>query len=106
MPQIRIFMLFLGDFLIYPIKICKIEHMSDQWIRASEISDYVYCSRSWWLKRVQGHRSQNVREMQQGTRYHQKHGRFLQQSIWAKRLAYALLFCMVAFITFQILMSS
>jgi CRISPR/Cas system-associated exonuclease Cas4 (RecB family) len=93
-------------FLISHIEVSKIEHMSDQWIRASELSDYLYCRRSWWLKRVRGHASKNVRELQSGTRYHEKHGRFLQRSIWAKRLAYALLFCMVAFITFQILMNS
>ncbi|MCA9930488.1 MAG: hypothetical protein KC419_18520 [Anaerolineales bacterium] len=92
--------------LIFTAVSRKIEHMSDKWVQASEIADYVYCRRSWWLKRVNGYSSQNVRELSSGTRFHQQHGRFLQRSIWAKRLAYALLFCTVAFITFQILMNN
>jgi hypothetical protein len=79
--------------------------MSEKWIRASEISNYVYCSRSWWLQRMRGYASQNVRQLETGTQYHQQHGRLLEKSVWARRLAYALLFFVVAFITFQILMS-
>ena len=80
--------------------------MSDQWVQASEISDYMYCRRSWWLKRVEGHFSENVREMSAGTRYHEQHGRLLSRSIWIKRLAYLLLFCMVAMLAFQIFMNT
>lgn len=80
--------------------------MSDHWIRASEVSDYVYCRRSWWLKRAKGVASANVRQIEQGNRFHQQHGRSVAQAIWARRLAYALLFCVVAFVTFQILLNS
>ena len=77
--------------------------MSYKWIRASEISDYIYCRRSWWLKRVRGYTSQNVRELAAGTEFHQQHGRVVQQSIWARYLAYILLFIIIAVITFQFL---
>ena len=79
--------------------------MSDKWIRASEISNYVYCRRAWWLQRVQGHASENMRELDQGTRYHQAHGRSLAGAIWTRRLAYLLLFVLVAYVTFQFLMN-
>ena len=80
--------------------------MSYKWVRASEISDYIYCRRSWWLKRVRGFASQNVRELSAGTEFHQQHGRAVQQSIWTRYLAYILLFIIVAVITFQLLMGS
>ncbi|PID86676.1 MAG: hypothetical protein CSA11_06685 [Chloroflexi bacterium] len=80
--------------------------MSDQWIRASEISNYVYCRRAWWLQRTQGYASQNVRELRMGTRFHKQHGRTWLRSLWGQRLAYVLLFLFVVFVTFQFLMMS
>ena len=82
----------------------KLEHMSDNWIRASEISNFVYCQRAWWLQRVQGKASMNVRELQSGTQFHRQHGRLVTQAVWARRFAYTLLFLVVAFITYRIMM--
>ncbi len=79
--------------------------MSDKWIRASEISDYVYCRRAWWLRRVRGFSSQNARELAAGTTHHQQHGDLVRRSIWARRLAYAVLFVVVALLAFQMVMS-
>lgn len=73
-------------------------------IQASEISDYVYCRRSWWLRQMRGYAPQNMRELQAGQQYHQGHGRIVQQSSWLRRLAYVLLFVAVTYITFQVLM--
>jgi hypothetical protein len=80
--------------------------MSDQWIRASEISNYVYCRRAWWLQRKHGRTSQNVRELNAGSHHHQQHGRSLVYATWGRRLAYGLLFVLVAYVTFQLLMST
>jgi hypothetical protein len=44
-------------------------------IRASEIGEYVFCHRAWWLRHVQGHTSANVRQMADGTAAHARHGR-------------------------------
>lgn len=77
--------------------------MSYRWIRASEIGEYVYCRRAWWLRRAQGVETQNVRELRDGSKYHQQHGRLWQRAIWARRLAYAVLFSVVAFVIFQAL---
>lgn len=79
--------------------------MSEPWIRASEISEYVYCERAWWLKRTQDAHSQNVRELAGGTDHHAQHGRLIERSIWARRAAYVLFFGLVLFVTFQLLMS-
>lgn len=81
----------------------KLERMSYQWIRASEITDYLYCHRAWWLKRARGVQPQNVRELEVGTRYHQENGRLIQQIIWKRRLAYGVLFCVVTFVVFQVI---
>ncbi len=77
--------------------------MSDQWIRASEISEYVFCRRAWWLRRTQGYQSANVKAMQFGTNYHHRHTKIVQQAAWTRRFAYAALFVMVAVLVFQLL---
>ena len=76
--------------------------MSDQWIRASEIGDYLYCRRSWWLKRSRGVAAQNVRELERGEQYHQQHGQLVQQSVWLRRAAYMLIFVVVALVTYAL----
>ncbi len=80
--------------------------MSDKWIRASEINEYLYCRRAWWLRRVGGYASQNSRELAAGTAYHQAHGRIVRRATFSQRLAYALVFITVSFIIFTLLMGS
>ncbi|MBK7894727.1 MAG: hypothetical protein IPJ90_07555 [Anaerolineaceae bacterium] len=77
--------------------------MSDYWIRASEIGDYLYCQRSWWLKRSRGIAPQNVRELEQGTQHHRQHGQRVQQSLWLRRAAFVLIFVVVAFMTYSLM---
>ena len=52
-------------------------------IRASEIAEYVFCHRAWWLHQVQGETSANTRELAAGTARHARHG-------WQVSLASAL----------------
>lgn len=78
--------------------------MSDQWIRVSEIPTYVYCQRAWWLRRQQGAKPQNVKQLQQGVLYHEQHGRVVEQFAWAKRVAYLLLFVAIALFVYQFLL--
>lgn len=46
-------------------------------IRASEIGEYVYCARAWWLRRVADLEpdAQTLERMVRGTQLHQRHGR-------------------------------
>jgi hypothetical protein len=76
--------------------------MSYPWIRASEIGDYVYCRRAWWLRRVRAVASTHVEQMRAGTRYHQRHAGLVERSVWARRLAYIALFCAVALLVYQL----
>jgi hypothetical protein len=81
----------------------RIEHMSYQWVRASEIADYVYCRRAWWLRRVRGVEPGNLDQLKAGAQHHVHHGRIVQRSAWATRLAYVVLFLAVAVLAFELL---
>ncbi len=66
--------------------------MSDkQIIRASEIGEYVFCHRAWWLHRIQGIESANRAQMQAGTAQHVVHGRAVQRADSLRRVALAVL---------------
>lgn len=60
-------------------------------IRASELGEYVFCHRAWWLRQVQGYESANVRELAEGTAAHATHGR-LVSAAWGLRALAILLF--------------
>lgn len=49
--------------------------MSDRFIRASEIGEYVFCARAWWLGSVLGRERGNQRELARGRGQHRQHGR-------------------------------
>ena len=46
----------------------------DPIVRASELSQYTFCARAWWLGRVKGYRSANLAAMEQGEARHRAHG--------------------------------
>jgi CRISPR/Cas system-associated exonuclease Cas4 (RecB family) len=59
-------------------------------IRASEVGDYVYCARSWWLRRVAGEEPEGRERRELGTAMHEAHGRGVRLSslaLWAGLLA-------------------
>jgi hypothetical protein len=60
-------------------------------IRASEIGEYVFCHRAWWLHQVQGHASANTRQLEAGTAAHAQHGRLVAVSGALRGLALFLL---------------
>ncbi|MFB0546390.1 MAG: hypothetical protein ACETWB_05720 [Anaerolineae bacterium] len=59
-------------------------------IRASEIGQYGYCARAWWLARVRGLSPQNIEEMEDGRTRHENHGRAVAGYHRLQRLAYLL----------------
>ncbi|MCI0475668.1 MAG: hypothetical protein L0Y55_05430 [Anaerolineales bacterium] len=60
---------------------------SDSIIRASEIGEYVFCHRAWWLHRVQGLESANRAQMDAGAARHVQHGRAVQRADTLTRAA-------------------
>ena len=60
-------------------------------LRASEIGNYAYCARSWWLSRVRGLPSAHLERMMVGEEEHRSHGRAVVASHRLERLAYLLL---------------
>ena len=69
--------------------------MTERVIRASEIGEYVYCKRAWWL-RLQGYESANVRELAAGTSLHERHGRAVVTGGCLRTAAYLLLLAALA----------
>jgi hypothetical protein len=67
--------------------------MNDQGdvVRAGEIGQYAFCARAWWLERVQGIPSENVRELAAGVAGHRTHGRVVVQADRLRRLGVVLL---------------
>jgi CRISPR/Cas system-associated exonuclease Cas4 (RecB family) len=63
----------------------------DSIIRASELSQYAFCARAWWLGRVQGVQSTNLAAMHQGQARHRAHGRAVEGYHRLRWLAVALL---------------
>ena len=77
--------------------------MSDQWIRASELGEYLYCQRAWWLRRELGVASQNVRELQAGQQYHEAHGRLVWRARYGRQMAAAVLLLGILLMIWQIM---
>jgi CRISPR/Cas system-associated exonuclease Cas4 (RecB family) len=44
-------------------------------IRASEVGEYVYCARSWWLRRVAGLEPEGRERRERGVTLHRRHAR-------------------------------
>jgi len=67
-------------------------------IRASEIGEYVYCARAWWLRRVAGLEPDGHERRERGTLLHRRHGRAVAGSRALLALAIALLVAALALI--------
>ncbi len=59
-------------------------------IRASEIGEYIYCHRAWWLGRVQGVENANRAQLDAGIVRHRAHGELVQRADRLRRAAVAL----------------
>ncbi len=56
---------------------------------ASELAEYTYCRRSWWLTHVQGLPSASQAAFKHGRLLHAEHGRLARRAAWLGRLAAA-----------------
>jgi len=64
--------------------------MPDRVIRASEIGQYDFCAKAWWLGSIDGVQPSNIRELQAGTAAHEQHGRRVQRASQMQIAAFAL----------------
>lgn len=64
---------------------------ASQVIRASELGQYAYCARAWWLGRVLGYRPTNLERLAAGEAAHARHGQEVVGYHRLRRWAYALL---------------
>ena len=62
----------------------------DALIRASEVGQYAYCARSWWLGQVKGLRSTRGRELAEGRALHLRHGQAVVRARRWRTAAWAL----------------
>ena len=67
-------------------------------IRASEVAEFTYCARAWWLRRVQGCQPAGRERRERGVVLHTRHGQSVQLSTLLLRLA--LLLCVAAMMLF------
>lgn len=74
-------------------------------IRASEIGEYVFCHRAWWLHHLQGHASANVQELAAGTAVHARHGRFVGFASILRTLAILFIVAAIVVVLTSILFS-
>lgn len=63
----------------------------DRIIRASELGQYSFCAKAWWLGSVEGVPSANVHEMDAGTSAHEQHGQAVHLSVWLSRVGFVCL---------------
>ncbi len=68
----------------------------DRVIRASELAQYAYCAKSWWLGSVENVASANAGELQRGERAHRAHGRAVAASALLRLAAIAVLIAAIA----------
>jgi CRISPR/Cas system-associated exonuclease Cas4 (RecB family) len=72
-----------------------------QVIRASELNEYAYCARAWWLGRVLGYHPANLESLAAGEAAHVRHGQKVVSSRRLQRWAYfALALAFLAGISF------
>lgn len=79
--------------------------MSEKIIRASEIAEYLYCRRAWWLSQVAGYEIEESESMARGSAYHRRHGGLVWRARAARWVAYLLVFLAVAVFTYMLVAS-
>ena len=60
-------------------------------VTASQVGQYAYCARAWWLGVVEGHTPAELEGLEQGWRAHERHGWRVSLARLARRTAFLLL---------------
>lgn len=72
-------------------------------IKGSEIAEYVYCGRAWWLRVYAGYEPLAAGRLTSGTLYHERHGANVARSERARSIALGLLFVAVSVFFFWLI---
>jgi hypothetical protein len=64
--------------------------MSNRIIRASEIGQYDFCAKAWWLGSIEGVPPSNLQQLQAGTLAHEEHGRRVKHAAQLQTAAFVL----------------
>ncbi len=64
--------------------------LSDRIIRASEIGQYDFCAKAWWLGSIEGVEPSNVHELLAGTAAHEQHGQQVRRASQMQTVALVL----------------
>ncbi len=64
--------------------------------RASEIGEWYYCHRAWWLHHVRGFEPANRGALRRGVAAHAAHGAAVGRAAWLRRVALLLLLAALA----------
>ncbi len=78
--------------------------MADRFIRASELGEYTFCARAWWLGRVLGRERENPAALAAGTRRHVRHGRSLNLAALLQQIGLILVFTAIVVIVLSTLL--
>ena len=60
-------------------------------ITASQVGQYAYCARAWWLSTVEGHEPADLEALSVGTAAHERHGWQVSVARGSSKLALILL---------------
>jgi CRISPR/Cas system-associated exonuclease Cas4 (RecB family) len=82
---------FWGEEKEQPESAAQSKRASSRVIRASEIGEYVYCHRAWWLGRVKGVPNANRAQLDAGIVRHRAHGQSVQRADSLQRAAWVLI---------------
>ncbi len=62
------------------------------WVRASEVGQFTFCARAWWLQHVRGARPDDETPLRAGRAMHQRHGLMVRGADVSRWLAALLVF--------------
>jgi CRISPR/Cas system-associated exonuclease Cas4 (RecB family) len=65
--------------------------LSDRIIHASEIGQYDFCAKAWWLGSIEGVPPSNIQQLQAGTAAHEEHGRQVRRASQLQVVAFTLM---------------
>ncbi len=74
------------------------------YVRASGMSEYRFCARAWWLRRVGVKPTRGAESRAAGTRWHEGHGRTVSRARRLRQLSALLTYAALAVAVFLLIL--